>query len=157
MVRVLGGEERQGGVTARRRRSYTAEQKRELVEATMQPGASVSMVAQRHDINANLLFTWRRQMREGQPGTPGATPERAQFIPLGVVGGDATGRASVAVVSQATEPVEARSTTRLERHKPRRGSCRIEIELPNRVRLRVEEPVEVEALRQVIAALKGAW
>lgn len=145
MVRVLGGEERQDGAAARRRRSYTSEQKRELVEATMQPGASVSVVAQRHDVNANLLFTWRRQMREEQSGTSAATPERAQFIALGVVGGD------------AAEPIEPRSTTRLERHKRRRGTCRIEIELPNGVRLRVEEPVEIEALRQVIVAVKGAW
>jgi transposase len=145
MVRVLGGEERQDGAPARRRRSYTSEQKRELVEATMQPGASVSVVAQRHDVNANLLFTWRRQMREAQAGEPRATPEPTQFIPLGVVGSD------------VAEPIEARSTTRLDRPKPRRGGCRIEIELPNGVRLRVEEAVEVEALRQVIAAVKGAW
>lgn len=26
-----------------------------------QPGVSVSLVARRHDMNANLLFTWRRR------------------------------------------------------------------------------------------------
>ncbi|RWN58575.1 MAG: hypothetical protein EOR99_33770 [Mesorhizobium sp.] len=31
--------------------------------SSYEPGASVSLVARRHDINANLLFTWRRQMR----------------------------------------------------------------------------------------------
>jgi transposase len=28
---------------------------------TLEPGASMSMVARRHDVNANMLFTWRRQ------------------------------------------------------------------------------------------------
>lgn len=46
---------------------------------------------------------------------------------------------------------------RLEQIKPRRGNCRIEIELPNGVRLRVEDAVEAAALCQVIAALKEAW
>ncbi|WP_208867582.1 transposase, partial [Mesorhizobium delmotii] len=31
--------------------------------SSYEPVASVSLVARRHDINANLLFTWRRQMR----------------------------------------------------------------------------------------------
>jgi transposase len=35
------------------------------VEETLQPGASVSTVARRHDINANLLFTWRRRIGGG--------------------------------------------------------------------------------------------
>jgi transposase len=31
---------------------------------TFAPGASVSIVARRHDLNANMLFTWRRQLAE---------------------------------------------------------------------------------------------
>jgi transposase len=27
----------------------------------------VAVVARRHDLNANLLFTWRRQVRTAQP------------------------------------------------------------------------------------------
>ena len=34
--------------------------KRELVERSLQPGASVSALAQEHGVNANLLFNWRR-------------------------------------------------------------------------------------------------
>ena len=33
---------------------------------TFEPGASVSKVAHRHDVNANLLFTWRRAMSAGR-------------------------------------------------------------------------------------------
>jgi transposase len=51
----------------RRRRSYSPEEKRRLVAESCEPGASVSLVARRHDINANLLFTWRRQLRAPMP------------------------------------------------------------------------------------------
>jgi transposase-like protein len=38
-----------------KRRRWTLEFKRELVAATFEPGSSVSVVARRHDINANQL------------------------------------------------------------------------------------------------------
>jgi transposase len=37
------------------------EQKRGIVEASMQPGASVSWVARDHDVNTNQVFKWRRR------------------------------------------------------------------------------------------------
>jgi transposase len=157
MVRERGAE-RQGVAAGRRRRSYTAEQKRELVEATMQPGASVSMVAQRHNVNANLLFTWRRQMREGQLEASGATPTAStQFIPLGVVGAGVGDGASASAIARVAEPAAGGPIARPERIKPHRGHCQIEIELPNGVRLRVQDAVEAGTLRQVVAALKEAW
>jgi transposase len=60
------------GMTAgsRRRRFYSLEEKQQLVAESYEPGASVSLVARRHDMNANLLFTWRRQMRELTPTAP---------------------------------------------------------------------------------------
>jgi len=36
--------------------------KRQIVAETQEPGASVSVVARRHDVNANQLFKWRREM-----------------------------------------------------------------------------------------------
>src|SRR5574338_305133 len=48
------------------RRCYDREAKRELIEASMQPGVSVAGMALRHGINANLLRTWiRRYQLEG--------------------------------------------------------------------------------------------
>jgi transposase len=49
------------------RRSWSADEKRRIVEESFRPGASVAVVARRHDLNANLLFTWRRQVRTAQP------------------------------------------------------------------------------------------
>jgi transposase len=53
-------------LTARRpRRRLTPEFKREVVEASLKRGASVSRVARRYDINANQVFKWRKAHREG--------------------------------------------------------------------------------------------
>ena len=48
-----------------RRRRYTAEEKVRLVEQTMQPGMTVSAVAQLCGVAPSLLFQWRRRMSEG--------------------------------------------------------------------------------------------
>ncbi len=38
-----------------------------MVAESLMPGASVSKVAQRYGVNANLLFTWRRQETRCDP------------------------------------------------------------------------------------------
>jgi transposase len=45
-----------------KRRSWKRDEKRQIVEESLQDGASIAEVARRHDLNANLLFTWRRQL-----------------------------------------------------------------------------------------------
>lgn len=47
----------------RARRQFSADFKRQVVAETHTPGTSVSVVARRHDINANLLFRWRDDPR----------------------------------------------------------------------------------------------
>ena len=47
---------------AARRRQYPEALKRQMVAETEVPGASVSIVARRHDVNSNQLFKWRRQL-----------------------------------------------------------------------------------------------
>ena len=53
-----------------RRRRWPEALKRQLVAETFEPGASVSIVARRHDVNANQLFGWRRQFA-GSARVPG--------------------------------------------------------------------------------------
>jgi len=60
------------GGERRRRRLWSDEEKRQIVAETFAPGASVSIVARRHDMNANMLFTWRRQV-----GSAALLPARA--------------------------------------------------------------------------------
>jgi transposase len=43
------------------RRRWSEQERRRIVAESFEPGASVSVVARRHDINTNLLFTWRRR------------------------------------------------------------------------------------------------
>ena len=53
-------------ITAReRRRRYTANEKLALVDATMQPGMTVSAVARLNGVSASLLFKWRQLMSQG--------------------------------------------------------------------------------------------
>jgi transposase len=49
------------GPPRRRRRSWTLEEKRRIVHESQEDGSSIAEVARRHDLNANQLFTWRRQ------------------------------------------------------------------------------------------------
>lgn len=62
MQSVRGEERRSGG---RRRQFRSAEQKRQMVQETLAPGASVAVIARRHVVNASQLFSWRRQYRRG--------------------------------------------------------------------------------------------
>jgi transposase len=48
-----------------RRRRWTAAEKLAIVEETLLPGESVSAVARRHGVAANLLYRWRPLMTEG--------------------------------------------------------------------------------------------
>jgi transposase len=47
------------------RRFRSKQERRAIVEETLKPGASVALVARAHDVNANQIFKWRRQYRDG--------------------------------------------------------------------------------------------
>ena len=51
---------------AERRRRWSSEQKRALVEAAFAPGAIVSEVARAADIRSNQIYRWRRELTVGQ-------------------------------------------------------------------------------------------
>lgn len=62
-------------------RAYPPEFKAKLVAEAEQPGASVAKVALAYGLNANMLHTWRREVR----GTGAASaPARAEFVALPV-------------------------------------------------------------------------
>jgi transposase-like protein len=72
------------------RRGYSLDKKLQVVRETLAPGASVSVVAQRHTINTNVVFRWRKQYMRGEliksgmeEGKPPLSPA---FVPVGVVG-----------------------------------------------------------------------
>src|SRR5512132_4078148 len=51
--------------SVQRRRRWTAPEKVRMVEETFEPGMTVSLVARRHGVAPNQLFTWRRLVVEG--------------------------------------------------------------------------------------------
>ena len=51
--------------SVQRRRRWTPEGKRAMVEEAESPGMSVSAVARKYGIHPNQLFRWRRLMHEG--------------------------------------------------------------------------------------------
>ena len=51
-----------------KRRWRSLEEKRRIVEETLESGASVARVARRHAVNANQVFYWRKKYREGRLG-----------------------------------------------------------------------------------------
>ena len=51
--------------SVQRRRRWSVTEKIRLVEETMQPGMSVSLVARRAGVAPSLLFKWRRLLVEG--------------------------------------------------------------------------------------------
>src|ERR1700719_3377559 len=63
---------------ATKRRQYPEALKRQMVAETQAPGASVSIVARRHDVNSNQLFRWRRQL------LPKAVVESSVMVPVAI-------------------------------------------------------------------------
>src|SRR5207244_13405831 len=92
------------GITAtrrRRNRSWPEALKREIIAASCAPGASVSVVARRYDVNANQVFTWRRRYRDVLPAA--AAKAASRLVPVMVTPEpDAVARQS----SAAAETIE---------------------------------------------------
>ena len=118
-------------------------EKRRIVEETLEPGASVARVARAHGVNANQVFAWRRQYRQGLLGEGHA--ETVNLLPVHVTG------------------ATARKTNRQDRRHAAQATCNgsrsapsgmIQVELP-KGHLRVTGRVDAEALRVVLEQLLG--
>jgi len=48
------------------RRWRSVSEKRQIVQLTLEPGASVAEVARAHGVNANQVFKWRRAFERGE-------------------------------------------------------------------------------------------
>ena len=110
-----------------RRREWPEALKRRMVAETLEPGASVSIVARRHDVNTNQLFKWRRELL---PKTVPTVVEGGTMVPVEIV----------------AEPPRHR------RRADRKGIIEIEFGSGARVSLRGE--VVPAVLRQVIELLR---
>src|ERR1700745_2837673 len=61
--------------SVQRRRRWTASEKVRMVEETFEPGMTVSLVARRHGVAPNQLFTWRRLVAQGSLTAAGSGEE----------------------------------------------------------------------------------
>ena len=119
------GKDDGGAAPGRRRRSWTLDEKRRIVDESLEDGASIAEVARRHDLNANQLFTWRRQC-----GLEPAEPRNLAPI----------------------LPVTITPATAAEESGPR-SSGQMEIVLAEGDRIIVWADVETAALTRVLKAL----
>jgi len=58
----------QVGTAKAKKRRRSIKERRDIVEETLVPGASVARIARKHDVNANQVFYWRKLFREGRLG-----------------------------------------------------------------------------------------
>jgi transposase len=95
------------------------------VEQTLEPGASVARVARAHGLNANVVFHWRREYREGKLAETGLVPV--------VVTGD---------VASAARPSSVSASS-------------IRIDLPDGVVISVEGRVDPTLVRMIVESLRA--
>jgi transposase len=114
-----------------RRRRWTADEKARILIESLAPGARISDVARRHNLNRGLLQAWRRQAMGAKPLSEAA----AAFVPI-------------CCSDDATSTPAALPT----RKGPSAPPGVIEIEL-GRARVRVQGTVDADALRLVLGHL----
>jgi transposase len=124
-VQVLGAE---------RRRRWSYDEKVRLVEETSQAGETVCGVARRHGLAPSLLFSWRRQARQGRLG--GETV--SALVPVEITSTPAPGCGPQLPASSPAQRARAGI---------------IEIELCG-CRVRVDRDVDAEALQRVLELLR---
>ena len=125
------------------RRRWSIEEKLRIVAETEEAGARVTEVAARHGVYPGLLFTWRRQVRDGVL----AAPPVATFMPVRML------------ASEPAPDPEVRYPADGGRSPPVGGphlrDATIEITLANGCRLRVDQQIDVRALRRIVGVLRG--
>ncbi len=116
----------------RKRRLWDDDEKRRIVAQTRVPGVSVSQVARRYDVNANLVFKWLRDPRfEPTPVEDCA----ASFLPVEVVAAPAPRLIDPPVIE------------------PKSSEVKLEISLPNGHRVSVSGSYDPDALCRLVRGL----
>ena len=116
-------------VSRPKRRFRSKAERRAIVEETLKPGASVSLVARAHDVNANQVFGWRRLYREGRLEVP---PESNALVAVKI-----------------TESLERRRPASVSR--PTRTGI-IDIDLGH-ARVRIEGAADPDCVRAAVEGL----
>jgi transposase len=126
---VEGGSER--------RRYWTVEEKRRIVEQTLSSGLSVASLARQHGVNANQVFYWRKLYHAGQLGGGERSAESSvRLLP-------------VSVDNDALCPVQPEPGESAASH------VSMNIEIPGRALVSLEGAVDADMVRAVLESLRG--
>ncbi|HEX5208531.1 MAG TPA: transposase [Steroidobacteraceae bacterium] len=133
-----------GGRQVRRRKQWSVQEKLQIVRETLQSEGSVPVIARRHGVNANQIFTWRREYRRGkllERGVETARDRKAAPALLPV---------QIHVPMKAV-PQEARAAPASPSPEPER----VEIEFASGTRLRIWGGLGKERLQAILRELAG--
>ena len=130
------GDEQEVGTGHRPRRWRSVSEKRRIAELTLEPGASVALVARAHGVNANQVFKWRRALKRGELTelAAGSTALLPVMVSASCDVGGATGEVDV------------------RQQSPAAGS--IHIEFPGRAMISVERGADELLLRSILESLR---
>jgi transposase len=123
-------EEASSGRRVRRWRSVA--EKRQIVQATLESGASVAEVARAHGVNANQVFAWRRAFERSELSEPCSA-----LLPV--------------TVSARSEPAHEIHAGAPEEQRP--GGGAIHIELAGRANISIESGADAGLVRQILESL----
>ena len=116
------------------RRWRTVSEKRRIAELTLEPGASVALVARAHGVNANQVFKWRRAFERGE-----------------LVDSTAACTALLPVTVAASSEAETREPT--NKHQSATSGS-IHIEFPGQAMISVESGADPALLRSILESLR---
>ena len=134
------------------RRNWTVEQKLAIIGEAFTSGSSVANTIERHEIGSGQLYTWRRQLLDGElAGVRNGNLDRQNGL----------GFARVELAPPCETPALPPALTASSSLSPPSGACErsddrrgvIEIELHSGVRVRVHEGVDGALLTSVLDAL----
>jgi transposase len=120
----------------RPRRFRTVSEKRRIAELTLEPGASVALVARAHGVNANQVFKWRRALKRGELSEPAAVS--TSLLPV--------------VVAAPSEAVSDTGAADAKERSAPGGS--IHVEFPGRAMISVEHGADPLLLRSILESLR---
>ena len=123
-----------------RRRRWSASEKLRIVAETYEPGATVGDVAARHGAYRSLVFTWRRQVRDGLLTAEMLGEAISPFVPVRLLDSPSPPVERASPAASPLSPAPSRT---------------VEISLPGGSVVRVDQHVDARALRRILGALRG--
>jgi transposase len=115
------------------RRWRSISEKRQIVQLTLEPGASVAEIARAHGVNANQVFKWRRAFERGE-----LIESCSALLPV--------------TVTTPSEPENDIAAEPRQEQEPSGGA--IHIEFPGRAMISVERGADRSLVRAVLESLQ---